>query len=63
MRQKSKKRVYAFLLAMVLAVTTFLGDASAITPAYAAGENAQAMDEKFMPDTLSREGSQQHRRW
>ncbi len=56
MRQKSKKRVYAFLLAMVLAVTTFLGDASAITPAYAEGENAQAMDEKFMPDTLSREG-------
>ncbi len=56
MRKKSKMRAYAFLMAMVLAITTFLGDASAFMPAYAAGEDAQAMDDKFMPDTLSREG-------
>jgi len=43
-------------MAMVLAVTTFLGDASAVMPAYAAGENAQELDGKFLPDTLSREG-------
>ena len=56
MRQKSKKRAYAFLMAMILAITTFLGNVPAVTPVYAAGEDAQVMDDKFMPDTLSREG-------
>ncbi len=54
--RKSKKRTFAFLMAMILAITTFFGDVSAIQSVYAAGGDAQILDEKFMPDASSREG-------
>ncbi len=56
MMQKSKKRTFAFLMATILAITTFFGDVSAIQSVYAAGGDAQVLDQKFMPEASSREG-------